>query len=112
MLDIQVIREVNFDEGKINALILLLLIIGVCVLNRVGHVGHSRGSNSWVILVGQTRGSNSWVFLVGKTHGPNSLVVLGHSLPLIILVPCGPGYSNIPNMPENFSSILKIGNHY
>ena len=26
------------------------------VLNRVGHVGHSPGSNSWVKLVGQTRG--------------------------------------------------------
>ena len=41
-------------------------------------MGHSRGSLSWVIIVGQARGSNS-------------LVILGHSLPLVILVPHAPG---------------------
>ena len=41
------------------------------VLNHVGHVGlvgHSRGSNSWVILVGHYRGSLSQVKLVGQTR--------------------------------------------
>ena len=39
-------------------------------------VGHSPGSNSWVILLGQTRGSFSWVKLVGHSFGSNSWVIL------------------------------------
>ena len=39
-------------------------------------VGHSRGSNSWVILLGQTRGSFSWVKRVGHSPGSNSWVIL------------------------------------
>ena len=37
------------------------------------HVGHSRGSNSWVILVDHFCGSNLWVILVGHSRGPNSV---------------------------------------
>ena len=32
-------------------------------------VGHSHGSNSWVILMGQTRGSFLWVKLVNHSRG-------------------------------------------
>ena len=42
------------------------------VLNNMDHVGHSRGSNSWVILVDHFCGSNLWVILVGHSRGPNS----------------------------------------
>ena len=76
------------------------------VLNRVGHVGfvgHSRGSFLWVIIVGYSRGSFLWVKLVGHSRGSNSWVILGHSLPLFILVPRTPGYSEIPKLPDNFS---------
>ena len=39
-------------------------------------MGHSLGSNSWVILLGQTRGSFSWVKLVGHSRGSFSRVIL------------------------------------
>ena len=42
-------------------------------------MGHSRGSFSWVKLV----------------------VILGHSCPLVILMPRAPGYSEIAKIPEN-----------
>ena len=50
------------------------------MLNRVGLVGHSRGSFSRLKLVGHPRGPFSWVKLVGQTRGSFSYVKLvGHS---------------------------------
>ena len=53
------------------------------VLNRLGQVGlvgHSCGSNLWVILVGKTRGSFSWIKLVGHSRSSNSWgILVGHT---------------------------------
>ena len=45
------------------------------VLNRVGHVGQTRGLFSWVKLAGHFRGSFSRVKLVGHSRGSNSWVI-------------------------------------
>ena len=60
--------------------------------------------------MGHSRGSNSLVILVGKTRNLNSLVILVHSLSLVAFVPQASGYSEIPKLSNNFSKTLKIGN--
>ena len=49
------------------------------MLNGMGQmnlVGHSNGSNTWIILVRHSCESSSWVILVSQARGTNTWVIL------------------------------------